>query len=152
MRIASVSTGFVDVPGKISLNIFAQGCKKRCQGCQNPELQPFDGGEDVSLEDMSRVLDERTLSTWICWLGGDATYQEDEFIKFNKLFKERGYKICLYTGQKFQDVENILENVDLVIDGEWEGKTVSDEESNQKCYLKKEKWEQINYNNLEKEL
>lgn len=136
IRIASYSTGFSDVPGKVSLNLYAQGCKNRCSGCHNPELQSFEGGFSINLFDMGLIVSRHMLPNWICWLGGDITYQEAAFLEFNKYFKSIEYPICLYTGRKFEDVQNLLENVDLVIDGPWEGIPVTDIRTNQRIFLK----------------
>jgi len=149
MQISNISTGFIEIPTQTSLNIYVQGCKKRCEGCQNPELQSFIGGTTIKLEDLPKILQNRDLSTWICWLGGDSVYQEEGFLAFNKFFKENGYKICLYTGKLFSEVENLLEHVDLVIDGAWEGKKIEEKDTNQKIYIKNNnKWNKINYNEL----
>jgi len=148
MKIASISTGFIEVPGQICLNIYAQGCKLSCKGCQNPELQKFDAGEDISIDEMSIILKEHTMPKWICWGGGDATYQSDDFRAFNKFFKSRDYKVALYTGQYFQDIKDLLDDVDLVIDGPWEGIPVIEESSNQKVYTKKKEWEQVDFSSL----
>jgi len=148
MQIASISTGFIEVPGQICLNIYTQGCKLSCKGCQNPELQKFDGGEDINIDKMGIILKDHTMPNWICWGGGDATYQPDDFRAFNKLFKSRGYKVTLYTGQKIQDIRALLDDVDLVIDGPWEKIPVSDESSNQKVHIKQGKWKQVSFSSL----
>ena len=149
LNISSISTGFIEVPGQIALNLYVQGCKMRCEGCQNADLQPFEGGKAITLENMELVLKHRSLPTWICWLGGDAVYQPEAFLEFNAFFKQRNYQICLYTGKSFSDVENLLENVDLVIDGAWEGKTVDKEDTNQGVYLKEHnKWNKITFSEL----
>lgn len=146
MQISNISTGFIEIPSQTSLNIYVQGCKKRCTGCQNPELQSFDGGTTIKLEDLPNILKNKDLSTWICWLGGDAVYQEEGFLAFNTFFKKNGYKICLYTGKLFSEIENLLENVDIVVDGEWRGKTINDESTNQCIYIKtNNKWNKISY-------
>lgn len=139
MHISNISTGFIEVPTQISLNIYVQGCKLRCNGCQNQDLQPFDGGTVINLEDLPKIMKHRDLPTWICWLGGDAVYQPDGFLSFNRFFRKNNYKVCLYTGKLFSEVKNLLEDVDLVIDGPWGGETVDKEGSNQSVYLKQNK-------------
>ena len=149
MEISSISTGFIEIPSKISLNIYVQGCKLCCEGCQNPDLQPFTTATTIKLSDLPNILHKRDLPTWICWLGGDATYQPDGFLSFNTFFKEKNYKICLYTGKEFSEIENLLENVDLVIDGPWKGKKIDEIGTNQGIFLKTDnKWDKISYNQL----
>ena len=149
MQISNISTGFIEVPTKISLNIYVQGCKMRCEGCQNKDLYTFSGGTTIKLDDLPKILEKRDLPTWICWLGGDAVYQPEGFLLFNKFFKERNYKICLYTGKLLSEVTDLLEDVDLVIDGAWEGKKIDDKDTNQCIYIKNNsEWNKISYNKL----
>jgi len=136
MRIANVSTGFSEVPGQISLNIYAQGCKMGCKGCQNPDLLPMEGGIECNLHDFARIIENKQMARYICWLGGDATYQPQGLIQANKLFKSKGFKICLYTGKLFSEIQDLIEDVDIVVDGPWTGTTVMEEKTNQKVYVR----------------
>jgi anaerobic ribonucleoside-triphosphate reductase activating protein len=157
MRIISISTGFIEVPGQISVNVFVQGCKLRCNGCHTPELQPFDSldkkYDGANFSDICGVIRSHRMAKWVCWLGGDATYQPDDLIALNQLLKFDGKFICLYTGREFDDVSNelLLANVDLVKCGPWEGKVVSDPDTNQKFYLRGDDGQfiEIGYKNLE---
>jgi len=153
LQISQINTGFVDVPGQISVNIFAQGCKLRCPGCQNPQLLPFEGGITITLEDLAEKLNKFELADWICWVGGDITYQ-DNVILFNKFLKHRGYKICIYTGQLIENIRYLLKDVDLVIDGPWKGIPITNKNTNQRIFLKRDnKWEQIlNWEDLKSQL
>ena len=153
IEISSISTGFIEVPTQISLNLYVQGCKMRCKDCQNKDLQQFSGGTTINTQDLPNILKDRDLPTWICWLGGDAVYQPEGFVAFNNIFKEYGYKICLYTGKKFSEIQNILKDVDLVIDGAWEGTKVDDSETNQEVYLKTDEiWSNLSFNDLKERL
>lgn len=153
MKIASITTGFADIPGQVSMDIFAQGCKLRCKGCQNPGLLDFDGGEDLSLEDMGTMLNARPMTEWICWLGGDAVYQPEELLAFNSFFKSKGLMIALYTGKYFKEIQDLIGDIDLVIDGPWDESsgTVGDDTTNQNVWHKKgESWQQVKFTELEK--
>ena len=91
------------------------------------------------------------MSKWICWLGGDAVYQPHEFKEFNIFFKNRGYKICLYTGSYIDDIFDLLDNVDVVIDGPWKEELgpVTKQTSNQKVWYKEDKqWKRTTFQNL----
>ena len=152
MRIASISTGFIEVPKEITLNIYAQGCKLRCEGCHNAQIRDFDGGEELSVEAMAKLLNAYPMVTCVCWLGGDATYQPEELCKFNTLFKKMNLSVALYTGRVFSDVYDLLKDVDLVIDGEWKGIPVTDATSNQKVYKRyAELWKNISWEELKEE-
>ena len=144
IQISQISTGFIEIPGCISLNIFAQGCVLHCQNCHNPELQNFSGGQPLYISQAASICKTYGLASWICWLGGDVTYQSDSFVQFNYAFKACVKKVCLYTGRLFKEVESLLDCVDLVIDGPWQGIPVTDSNTNQQIYLKiNNKWEHI---------
>jgi len=149
MNIAYITEGFIEVPGQISLNIYVQGCSIGCKDCQNANLQCSTGGTNITKDQMQDILSHYELPTWICWLGGEPTDQPEDFIEFNKLFKQKNYKVCLYTGRLFKDIQNLLDNVDLVIDGPWQGIPITQENTNQKVYRKdNNKWSNISYNML----
>jgi len=150
MRISQISTGFIEVPGQISLNIYAQGCKLRCKNCQNPELQDFNGGEEITGEQFENILRDKILSSWVCYLGGDVIYQPEEFKNFNKIAVRNNYKVALYTGLYFEQVRYLLDDVSLVIDGPWEEENggVVAETTNQRVWVKRKKnWEQVKFKN-----
>lgn len=136
INVRQLSTGFIEVPGQITLNIYAQGCEKRCPGCQNIESQSFEGGMKLLLSDIDSLVKDFSLCKWVCWLGGDAVYQPESFKLFNAEFASRGFKIALYTGRDFKEVKDLLDNVSLVIDGEWKGKTIKDSGTNQNIWYK----------------
>ena len=105
INIHQISTGFVDVPGMISLNIFVRGCKNYCSGCQNPNLQSFDPDWLFCISDLESYLTTYNMCECVCWLGGDATFQKDSLITFNKHIKKIGYPVILYTGQLFSTLD-----------------------------------------------
>ena len=150
VKISNINTGFIEIPGQISLNLYVQGCKLNCKGCQNPDLITFDGGVDISESDMQQLIQTKRLTSWTCWLGGDATYQPEGFKAFNKIFHDSNRSVCLYTGQKFKDIKDLLDDVELVIDGKWEGIPITENNTNQEIYLKiRNHWSKIeNFNDL----
>lgn len=146
IRVAQISTGFVEIPNSISLNIYAQGCRINCPNCQNKELQKFDGGTLIDYCDIKTSIENHSLCNWICWLGGDATFQPNSFKKINSLISNDfpRLKICLYTGRLFDDISALLDDVDLVIDGPWNGIPVIDKNTNQRIFYKADKiWNHI---------
>jgi len=141
MNVASMSVGFVDLPKKITLNIFAQGCRHKCDNCSNPQLWPMNSDFSVYLsnaqfiDELSRV---KPIVKWICWLGGDATYQPQRLIELSKLAKENGFNNCLYTGFDFasKNIQSVIEYIDIVIDGKWQGIPITEEHTNQQIFVK----------------
>ena len=150
MRIEKITTGFIEVPNLITINVYANGCRIKCDGCSNPQLQSFDGGTDMNIKELKNQISKYdTLSKTICWLGGDATFQQEEFIKFNRELKRAGYTIVLFTGRYFESIRDFLVDVDLVIDGPWQGKTISDEGTNQRIFIRRDGlWNNVSYETL----
>ena len=158
MNVAQISTGFIEIPGRVSLNIYVQGCEKRCPGCQNPELQSFDGSKGIlSVNDIDSLLTMYPLCDSVCWLGGDAVYQPVAFKELNKEFTKRGLVVCLYTGKLFDEIQDLIDDVDIIIDGEWNGIPVTKSDSrymgepgttNQRILIRRldnSMWEQLDW-------
>jgi len=156
MNIAQISTGFLEVPSKISLNIYTQGCSFKCPGCQNEHLRKFGEGKEINFWEIENILDEYDMCTWVCWLGGNPTDQPDELEVFNREIKRYGKKICLYTGHRIEEIQDLIEDVDLIIDGQYiENKgPITNEYTNQRIWIKKfENWHLIRkWRDLNKEL
>lgn len=115
-RCAGISDSMIDAPGMIGLNVFFQGCSLRCLGCQNPELQSFEGGFGADTDDVIEVL--RKFDGFyeaVIFVGGEPLEQPDAV----KAIAEATdlYKV-LYTGWLFKDVpEEVRDLMDMIVDG-----------------------------------
>jgi pyruvate-formate lyase-activating enzyme len=142
MHISQISLGFIDLPDTTTINIFAKGCRHKCPGCSNAQLQKFSKKECDILDSKNfeyYISSPRPLTNWICWLGGDPVYQSKSFIELTRIAWINRYYNALYTGFKFKTkaVQNVIEYVDIVIDGKWKGVPITDPKSNQKIYIRK---------------
>ena len=120
-------------PGK-RVGIWVQGCNLFCVGCANPELQIFDDSKDISVEKIFEAtynmgFDGITIS------GGEPFSQVCELRELIYLFKKSGYEdILVYTGYKLDELVNkndeninyILSNIAVLIDGPFEIDLVDD--------------------------
>ena len=109
----------------ISLTLFVAGCQRRCQNCQNPELQKVKVGENcelVELEWVKNLIREKSILVGsIVFCGGDwmpfYAIQLKELVEF---CKKCGLRTILYTGETFENLDSwIKENVWMIIDGEY---------------------------------
>lgn len=153
MKISNISTGFIEVPGQMTTNIYVQGCSIHCPGCHNPDLQRFDSGEYFDYDTLKNMVKELEITPWICWLGGEPTDQYKELIEFSKKFKEIGYSIALYTGRKFEEHSvEVKETFDLMKCGPYDGFNIDDPKSSQRFYIKnkchKDSWRPLKYSEL----
>lgn len=115
------------------LAIFFQGCKHECIGCQNPQTWDFSGGQEVSEEELLKLIDEafdeNPILDGITLSGGDPFFQSDKLLKICKEQKSKGRNIWAYTGFIFDNFLNrsnsnvtdsmveLLNYIDVVVDG-----------------------------------
>ena len=80
MKVLTVRTGFVDIPGMVTLDIYATGCSLRCPTCCNPRLQDFDppGSYILKITHLTRKINEaEKLFDAVCWMGGEPLEQAE---------------------------------------------------------------------------
>lgn len=142
MLIHSFDTGFIEVPEHITLNIYALGCKHNCPGCANQHLQNFNHPQQrwLSTKGLSNLLnDGHGMYDGVCFLGGDAAFQPKHLamLATHVKFDYHSLFVCLYTGFEFNQLpREVVDTLDVVIDGKWRGKTVSEPGTNQKIWVK----------------
>ena len=107
--------------------IWFQGCSHNCPGCHNPQTQPFDGGFETDTEEIFKEIDNLKYQQGITLSGGDPFYQPKAALEITKYAKSKGYNVWSYTGFTYeellkisehnQDVKDLLETLDVLIDG-----------------------------------
>lgn len=112
-------------PG-LRFTIWTQGCLRRCYRCTSPELQPSESGKLVDVAALSDNICAIDGISGITISGGEPLLQADALIELLSLVKRRRpeLNVILFTGYKLQDIQNatvsnILNYVDLLIDGEY---------------------------------
>ena len=125
MRIANtVSDSIVDGPG-LRFTVFTQGCRHNCPGCHNPETHPFEGGREVSVEELAEKMSRNPLTAGLTLSGGDPMEQAAECARLAALAKERGLNVWVYTGYTYEallaqgdaDRLALLAAADVLVDG-----------------------------------
>lgn len=104
----------IDYPGKVAATVFLIGCNFRCPYCHNPELVNSGYGEQFSVNDFFKFLEERkNFLDGICITGGEPTIHSD-LPKFIKKIKTMGFLVKLDTnGSNSEMLDNLIKN-DLV--------------------------------------
>ena len=112
----------VDGPG-LRLAVFVQGCSRNCDGCHNPESQPYEGGTVWSVED---VLAKVTpITQGITLTGGEPFDQAGQCWEIARAAHERGLDVWAYTGYRFEELcdnadrHRLLAEADVLVDGEF---------------------------------
>ena len=120
MRIAAIEHDSVVNGVGCRTVIYTQGCKHKCVGCHNPSTWDFNAGYEMTLDEIYHEVKKNKLSKSITWSGGDPVYQLDEVLELSKRLKEEGYDIWLYTGFLYEEIQNKLCYIDVVVDGLFE--------------------------------
>ena len=120
MRIAGIN-GVSCVNGDgVRFVLFTQGCAHHCKGCQNSDTWDFQGGYEMSVEEIaekyrthSKMLDGITLS------GGDPFYQQQECCRLLDLLP--GVNVWIYTGFLYEEIcgTELARRADVIVDGQY---------------------------------
>lgn len=130
IRIAGIEEeSIVDGPG-IRLVVFTQGCSHKCKGCHNPETHNYNGGYDIGIDDIIKMVKSNPLLDGITISGGDPFEQAYESSRLAKRVKELGLNVIIYTGYRFEEIiskarydegfRELLLETDILIDGRFE--------------------------------
>lgn len=117
MRIAGIlPTSFVNGDGARYV-VFVQGCRHRCEGCQNPETWDFDGGFEISVEEIVSQFKKRRLLDGITLSGGDPFFQQEECVKLIKLLEP--VNVWIYTGFEYEEIKDaeLAKLADVIVTG-----------------------------------
>lgn len=114
-------------PGK-RFALWCQGCKKRCPGCCNTHMQPFEKRYIVTSADVieliSRSLKENNIEG-VSFIGGEPMLQAQGLSEVAKWCHENKLTVLVFTGYLLEelkaaddkDINTLLNNTDLLIDG-----------------------------------
>lgn len=125
MKIAStVSDSIVDGPG-LRFTVFTQGCPHGCPGCHNPETHPFDGGREVTVEELGSQMLRNPLTDGLTLSGGDPFLQGEECAQLARMAHEKGLNVWAYTGYTYEKLLELgqsgqlalLRETDVLVDG-----------------------------------
>ncbi len=111
----------VDGPG-FRTSIYCAGCRHKCPGCHNPQSWDFDGGRDMSTEELLKIILADPFAN-VTFTGGDPMYQCDGFAELARAMHQQSNKdIWCYTGFTFESLitpaqRELLEQLDVVVDG-----------------------------------
>ena len=120
------SDSIVDGEG-IRTVIWTQGCPHHCLGCHNKETWDIDGGAEVEISEVKKIIDDLTGQDGITFSGGDPFFQAKECSVLAKYIKEKGYNVWCYTGYTYEsllkigeikkEVMEFLKYIDVLVDG-----------------------------------
>ena len=122
IRILDIKYGTsVDGIG-LRTSLYCAGCENQCPGCHNPQSWDDQGGEEMSVEELFRLIVDADMN--VTFTGGDPMFHPEGFTKLARLIKTHTNKnIWCYTGYRFEDIllhpsrKALLELCDILVDG-----------------------------------
>ena len=127
MRIAGiVQDSIVDGPG-FRFALFTQGSSHNCEGCHNPQTHDFNGGTEMTVDEIVKKLLSNPLTDGITFSGGEPFEQASDCAEIAKIARENGLNVWAYTGYTFEQlleksktdsgIARLLELTDVLVDG-----------------------------------
>ncbi len=112
----------VDGPG-LRTSVYLAGCSHACPGCHNPASWDFNGGEEMSPDQVAEIVISHGFNMTLT--GGDPLLHSDldAVERLICLVKARGKTVWLYTGFVYEQIINIprlnriIRHVDAIVDG-----------------------------------
>ena len=122
IRILDIKYGTsVDGIG-LRTSLYWAGCENQCPGCHNPQSWDDQGGEEMSVEELFRLIVDADMN--VTFTGGDPMFHPEGFTKLARLIKTHTNKnIWCYTGYRFEDIllhpsrKALLGLCDVLVDG-----------------------------------
>ncbi len=101
----------VDGPGVRTL-VFFQGCDIHCPFCQNESTWDIKKGKEISIDDLFRIIKEKSFNKKVTITGGEPLLQKEGLHRLVKMLDEDGFDIALYTGHQKEEVpEEIMKHL-----------------------------------------
>ena len=121
-----VTDSIVDGPG-FRTAIFVQGCPYHCEGCHNPDSQPFEGGTVWTLDDVEKKFTNNPLLSGITLSGGEPAEQAAPCAELARRAHQKGLNVWTYTGSTLEKLNerakddpalaSLLHETDVLVDG-----------------------------------
>ena len=132
MRYAGIIRNDVAAGQGVCVTFFVQGCAQHCEGCHNPQTWDFNGAYEFTQETLNSIitaLKANNVQRNFAIMGGEPLHPDNLFLTNLVITEVRKHypdiKIYLWTGYIYEDLvdkkekllQNILENIDVLIDG-----------------------------------
>ena len=111
-----------DGPG-LRTSIYCAGCAHHCPGCHNPQSWDFNGGYEMTVQQLLDIIKDDEFAN-VTFSGGDPFYQVEAFTELARRIKEETDKtIWCYTGFTNEEIladerlKQILPYIDTLVDG-----------------------------------
>ncbi|HHW31790.1 MAG TPA: anaerobic ribonucleoside-triphosphate reductase activating protein [Clostridiaceae bacterium] len=127
IRVAGIiKESIVDGPG-IRYVVFAQGCKRNCPGCHNPQTHSFSGGKLIGVDEILEQIKRNPLLDGVTFSGGEPFEQAEQFAELAQRVHNLNLNVMVYTGYTYEEIidgaganpgwKKLLESADILVDG-----------------------------------
>lgn len=125
MRIAYINKeDILNGPG-IRVSLWTQGCSFNCPGCHNKQIQDFDGGIELTEEMIDELIQaiNQPYIEGLSILGGEPLQQVpfELYCLCKKVKEETGKSIWIWTGYRYENIEEkkvpVMMYTDVFVDG-----------------------------------
>lgn len=104
--------------------LFVSGCHHACPKCHNKDMQDFNYGESIAIDDIfKRIIKNAPLLDGVTFSGGEPFEQCEGLIALAKLIKAQQLNIWCYSGYTYDQLVNdpnkkcLLNLIDVLVDG-----------------------------------
>lgn len=117
----------VDGPG-FRYVLFVQGCPHHCHGCHNPESWSFDGGYEMTVDQIFEEIESKQGLRGVTFSGGEPFEQVPALLDLAKKIKAAGLTLMSYSGYTLEELEGrhdaatdeLLGLLDMLVDGRYD--------------------------------
>ena len=116
----------VDGPG-FRYTIFVQGCPHHCPGCHNPQSHPFEGGYEISVQELYEDIRRNPYLKGVTFSGGEPFCHVEGLLELAKMLKADGLHLMSFSGYTLEELEargdaatdELLGLLDILVDGRY---------------------------------
>ncbi len=116
----------VDGPG-FRFTIFVQGCPHHCPGCHNPQSHAFEGGYEVTVQELYDEILKNPYLKGVTFSGGEPFCQAEGLLVLARMLKEKGLHLMSFSGYTLEElqakgdasIDEFLGLMDILVDGRY---------------------------------
>lgn len=98
-----------EIPGEITLSLSISGCPLRCKGCHSTETYNPKFGNELTFEEIDKLLKKHKHITSLLFYGGEWNGKElIDIIKYVR--RKKDIKFALYSGHEIEFIHNDIIN------------------------------------------
>ena len=111
-------------PGLRSV-LWVQGCSLGCEGCFNPDFQPFAGGYEATVDEVAAMLLAQPDTEGVSFSGGEPFAQAAALAEVAEAVRAAGKGVLIFTGHdaatlkvsRYPGAQRLLAAADLIAAG-----------------------------------